>query len=162
MKMDRQKWNGRLDSVSRVIKVTPSALYQAYLNPNALVVWMPPTGMSSTLETFNPIVGGGYKMILTYEGPDITSGKTTANTDVVEATFVKLVEDKKIALSGEFESDDPSFFGKMIMSWYFEEVDEGTKVTIIVENVPDGINKSDHLAGLNSTLDNLEKYVGKQ
>ena len=54
---------------------------------------------------------------------------------------------------------DPKFAGEMIETWYLEEVEAGTKVTIICENVPEGILKEDHDAGLKSTLDNLDIYT---
>ena len=47
----------------------------------------------------------------------------------------------------------------MIMTWYFEEVIQGTKVTIVAENVPIGIKKDDHIDSLNSALENLERFT---
>ena len=58
-----------------------------------------------------------------------------------------------------FNSDNPAFAEDMVMTWYFEEVVLGTKVTIVAENVPEDIKKEDHLDGLNSTLENLGHFV---
>lgn len=150
---------GRIDTVSRIIAASPHALYQAFMNPDSLVQWMPPEGMMGQIDFFRPEVGEGYRMTLTYEETDTTSGKTSANTDTFETTFLELVPDKKIAGSSIFETEDPDVVGKLIMAWYFEEVDEGTKVTLIAENVPVGISKDAHIEGLNSTLDNLALFV---
>lgn len=46
------------------------------------------------------------------------------------------------------------------MTWFFEEVDGATKLTLIAENVPPGIPKAVHIEGLNSTLDNLQDFIG--
>ena len=76
-----------------------------------------------------------------------------------KAFFLELVPDQKIVMAGIFDSDDPKFAGEMIQTWYFEAVDEGTKVIIICENVPEGIGKKDHMTGLNSTLNNLAHFT---
>ncbi|MFC5651153.1 SRPBCC domain-containing protein [Paenibacillus solisilvae] len=59
----------------------------------------------------------------------------------------------------EFESEDPVFAGEMIMTWTVAAVPEGTMVTIVCENVPEGIRKEDHDVGLRSTLENLAVYT---
>jgi len=47
----------------------------------------------------------------------------------------------------------------MTMTWQVTEVDEGTRVDIIADNVPDGIAANDHAAGLASSLVNLAEYL---
>lgn len=150
--------NGRIDTVSRIINAAPSRLYQSFMDPDILVKWMPPPGMTGKIDYFVPKVGGSYRMTLTYEDARSLPGKTSEDTDTVEATFVELVPDKKISGTAVFETEDPDVLGEMLMTWYFEEIDEGTKVTIIVENVPVGIPKAIHIEGLSSTLDNLTRY----
>jgi uncharacterized protein YndB with AHSA1/START domain len=154
---------GRIDTITRIIKASPSSLYQAYMNPDALVQWMPPSGMTAKIENFNPKSGGGYLMTLTYdEIPTKTVGKTTEMTDTIETKFVELVPDKKVVGSGVFESEDSQYADEMFMTWYFEEIEEGTKVTLVVENVPPGIEKAIHIEGLHSTLENLARFVENQ
>lgn len=157
--MEEQPNMGRIDSVSKVIDVSPHTLYEAFMNPDSLAKWLPPEGMRGEIDLFEPHVGGRYRLTLTYEAEHENTGKTTEDSDVSEGTFVELVPDKKIATAGIFDSDDPDFAGNMVMTWYFEEVLEGTKVTIIVENVPEGIKKDDHIDGLASSLENLENFV---
>ena len=154
--------NGRIDTVSRFIAASPTTLYQAFMNPSALVQWMPPQGMTGEIEFFNPEVGKGYRMTLTYEDAHSIPGKTSEHTDTLETTFVELVPNKKIAGTAVFETEDSDIWGELLMTWYFEEREEGTKVTIIVENVPPSILKADYIEGLNSTLDHLEQFVQTQ
>ncbi|WP_042148293.1 SRPBCC domain-containing protein [Paucisalibacillus sp. EB02] len=151
--------NGRIDSASRVILASPQTIYQAFLNPELLVLWLPPKGMSGHIDMFEPRKGGHYCMTLTYELEHSTSGKTSENTDVSRGVFLELVPDKKIVQSVKFDSDNPAFSGEMIQTWYFEAVSEGTKVTIICENVPEGVRKEDHDTGLKSTLENLAIFT---
>lgn len=154
--MNDKTVTGRIDTVSKVIAASPHTLYQAFMDPESLVKWLPPDGMRGEVDLFEPHAGGKYRLILYYEGEQATAGKTTENSDVSEGMFVELVLDMKIVTSGVFESDDPDFKGVMMMTWYFEENLEGTTVTVIAENVPSGIKKDDHINGLTSSLENLE------
>ncbi len=151
--------DGRIDSVSRVLAASPHSLYQAFITPSSLVKWLPPEGMSGQIDDFQPEVGKGYRMTLTYEEPHSISGKTTADADTLETIFTELVPDKKIAGTSVFETEDPDVKGELLLTWYFEELEAGTRVILIVENVPVGIPKAAHIEGLNSTLDNLERFV---
>lgn len=157
--MEDKSKAGRIDTVSKVIAASPHTLYQAFMDPDSLVKWLPPEGMRGEIDLFEPHAGGRYRLILYYEGEELTPGKTTEDSDVSEGTFVELVPDTKIVMSGVFESDEPDFKGVMTMSWYFEENLEGTKVTVIAENVPQGIKKDDHIDGLTSSLENLEYFA---
>jgi len=66
---------------------------------------------------------------------------------------------RSIVQAVEFQSEDPAFAGEMIMTWTLAAVPEGTKVTIVCENVPEGIRKEDHDIGLRSTLENLAIFT---
>lgn len=154
--------NNRIDSASRVIEALSKTIYQAFMNPEKLILWLPPKGMSASIDIFEPHEGGLYSMTLTYGREDSNFGKTSKNTDVTNGKFLELVPDRKISLSVQFDSEDPTFSGEMIQTWFLESVLEGTKVTIICENVPEGIGKEDHDAGLNSTLENLASFTEKQ
>ncbi|TWT01534.1 SRPBCC domain-containing protein [Planomicrobium sp. CPCC 101079] len=153
--------SNRIDSTSRVIEATPKAIYQAFMNPEDLAVWLPPEGMSAHVDVFEPHEGGTYKITLTYETDEVHLGKTSENTDVTQGRFLELVPDTKIVLAGQFDSEDEAFSGEMVQTWYLEAVEEGTKVTIICENVPTGIRKEDHDEGMNSTLENLANFMGQ-
>ena len=157
--MENHSKSGRIDTVSKVIDASPQKLYQAFMDPNSLVKWLPPKGMKGEISLFEPVIGGRFQLTLIYEDEYAVQGKTTANSDALEGTFVELIPNKKIVEAGVFESDDPAFAGNMVMTWYFEEVEQGAKVTIVAENVPKGIKKDDHIDGLNSTLENLGRFV---
>ncbi|MDX8345790.1 SRPBCC family protein [Rossellomorea sp. YZS02] len=157
--MDDAPNNTRIDTASRMISVPPQTVYRSFLNPEDLVSWLPPKGMSGEIEMFDPREGGSFKITLMYETEHSNPGKTTEETDVVQGTFLELVPDKKIVISVKFNSDDPAFSGEMIQKWLLEPNSGGTKVTIICENVPEGIKKEDHDIGLRSTLENLALYT---
>jgi uncharacterized protein YndB with AHSA1/START domain len=151
---------GRTDSAHRVIRAPPGAIYRAFIDPDTLMEWLPPTGMHGKMLAFDPRPGGVYRMVLTrVDGGRGMAGKTTADSDVAEGRFVELVPERRIVQSATFESVDPAFAGMMTLTWTFEPVDSGTKVTITCEDVPPGISKADHDAGLKGSLANLAQLV---
>lgn len=157
MKMnDKSK---RTDTASRNIQVPPQAIYRAYMDPKALVAWLPPKGMEGRIDAFEARVGGIYRMTLTYIGSDHPTGKSSENADVAQGEFLELVPDKRIVQRIVFDSEDPAFAGAMIMTWHLDEVPGGTEVTIVCENVPEGIRQEDHEAGMSSTLANLAAFL---
>ncbi|OZB90129.1 SRPBCC family protein [Paenibacillus sp. XY044] len=160
--MTNRSSNQRIDSASRTIKASPQTIYKAFVDPQALVMWLPPKGMKGRIFEFDPRAGGTYRMSLTYlEKNGTTQGKTSEDTDIVEGRFLELVPDERIVQAVVFESDDPDFAGEMIMTWTLAADPEGTVVTIVCENVPAGIRREDHDVGLRSTLENLALYTEK-
>lgn len=151
--------NRRIDTAVAWIEAPPNRIYQAFLDADELIRWLPPKGMSASATVFEPWIGGAYELILTYEQTDLVSGKTTDQTDVSSGRFVDLVANLKIVQAGAFQTEDPAFAGEMTQTWYLEAFAEGTRVTIVCENVPPGIQKQDHDVGLRSTLDNLARYL---
>ena len=151
--------SGRTDAESRQIAAPTDAIYRALTDPQARIQWLPPQGMTAQLERYDLRVGGGYRMVLTLADPSSGAGKTTADSDVVEGTFVELVEGERVVETTEFESDDPAFAGTMTMTWQLTPVAEGTEVSIVATGVPTGIDPADHATGMQSSLANLAAYV---
>jgi uncharacterized protein YndB with AHSA1/START domain len=150
----------RTDFGSRIIKASPQTIYKAFVDPEALVSWLPTKGMKGHIYEFVAQAGGAYRMSLTYVGTNhSTQGKTSEHTDVVKGRFLEFAPNERIVQLVEFDSEDPVFAGEMIMTWTLAAVPEGTKVTIVCENVPEGIRKEDHDVGLRSTLENLADYT---
>lgn len=156
------KENGkRRDAASKIVPASPSAVYRAFLDPGALVSWLPPEGMEGRIDVFDAREGGTYRMTLTYVASENAVGKTSDNTDVVQGEFLELVADERIVQRIEFEAEDPAFAGAMIMTWSLRAVPEGTEVSIVCENVPEGIRQDEHEEGLSSTLANLAAFLGR-
>jgi uncharacterized protein YndB with AHSA1/START domain len=122
------------------------------------MAWLPPGEMTGRFERFDARPGGSYRMALTYRDASGAPGKTTAESDIVEARFVGIVPGERVTQAVDFVSDDPAYAGTMTMTWGVT-VDAGTRVDIVAEDVPDGISVEDHAAGLASSLMNLAAYV---
>jgi uncharacterized protein YndB with AHSA1/START domain len=134
-------------------------VYAALVDPQALAQWVPPTGMTGRIERFDLRPGGSYRMVLTYTDPSSASGKSSADSDVVDARFVDIVPGSRVVTEVKFVSDDPAFAGPMTMTWQVTAVPGGSRVDITAANVPDGISAADHAAGLASSLANLAGYL---
>ncbi|HEV2516842.1 MAG TPA: SRPBCC family protein [Devosia sp.] len=147
----------RIDTASLIIDAPPAAIYRAFIDPNALLTWLPPDGMTGEMLEFEPRPGGAFRMALHYSVPG--HGKTTEDTDIVESEFAELVPNQRVVQLVRFRSDDPAFAGIMRMVWDLEPADGGTRVIFLAEDVPPGVSKEDHDKGLRSSLQNLARYV---
>jgi uncharacterized protein YndB with AHSA1/START domain len=124
------------------------------------MAWLPPGRMTGRALEYDFREGGRYRIELTYDesaGP--SAGKTTARTDVSTGRFLSVDPGERIVQTVEFESEDPSLAGEMVMTWSFEPVPGGTRVTVTADNVPSGISQADHDAGLRASLENLARYL---
>lgn len=97
----------RTDGASGVVAEAPARVYAALVDTAALVEWLPPGGSTGTFERFDPRPGGPYRLVLTFDPASGARGKATADTDVVEATFVEatfveiVAEDMPSGISAE-------------------------------------------------------------
>lgn len=134
-------------------------VYAALVDPEALTAWLPPDGMRAEFERFEARPGGSYRMVLTYADVSGAPGKTTANSDIVEARFDDIVPYTRVVQAVDFVADDPAYAGTMTMTWEVTAVDGGTRVDLRADDVPDGISAEDHATGLTSSLANLAAYL---
>ena len=147
----------RTDRAQRTIAAPPDRVYAALVDSDALVEWLPPSGMSGRFEWFDARPGGSYRLVLTYDGDG--RGKSTADADVVDGRFVELVPERRVVQAVDFASDDPRFAGTMTMTWEVRAADGGSVVEITASDVPDGISAEDHAAGMASSLENLARHL---
>ena len=146
--------------VSRVMNASREAVYQAFLDQDALATWLPPGSMRGVVHSFDGREGGAFRISLVYpEGDKSTQGKTSESTDSFNGRFVRLIPNERIVWEIEFESADPSFAGKMIVSWMLAPEGNGTDVTVLCENIPPGIRPEDNEAGSRSTLEKLASFL---
>ncbi|WP_368911317.1 SRPBCC family protein [Taklimakanibacter deserti] len=143
-----------------MIKASPSRIYEALLDPAAIVRWRPPKGMTAEVHAFDARPGGRFRMSFIYaERRSGTRGKTSEDADMFEGRFLELVPDRRVVELIEFQSDDPAFAGQMTVTTSLAPVAGGTEVTITCANVPPGISAEDHAVGMASTLANLATYT---
>ena len=115
-------------TASLVIAAPPDLVFAGLIDPDALAAWLPPAGMSGRFEHFDARPGGSYCMVLTFADDSSTSGKATAVSDIVDATFVDIVPDVRVVQAVTFVSDDPALVGTMTMNSRLPQP-TGTRVT---------------------------------
>lgn len=142
-----------------MIHASPATIYRAFANMKALECWLPPEGMTGRILAFDFREGGSYRMILSYNEPDHSPGKTSKHTDEVEVRFLKLIAHERIEQEVAFNSENSQFSGAMKITWIFTAARAGTEVTVRCENVPVGIRPEAHEAGLMSSLENLARFA---
>jgi uncharacterized protein YndB with AHSA1/START domain len=113
----------------RVLRTTPDRLYRAFLDPEAMVKWLPPHGFTGKMHSMDPRVGGRYKMSFT----NFTSGKSHS----FGGEYLELVPGQRLRWTDRF--DDPSLPGEMTVTVSLKKVSVGTEVNIVQEGIPDVI-----------------------
>jgi uncharacterized protein YndB with AHSA1/START domain len=143
---------------SRIIKARPDELYAAFMDPAALVAWLPPGNMTGEIHEFDGRVGGGYRMSLFYP-PDEHAfrGKTSDREDRVAVRFLELETARRIVEAVTFDATDPDLAGEMTIVVTFEEVSGGTEVAFHCTNLPPGLRPEDNEAGSRLSLEQLAR-----
>jgi uncharacterized protein YndB with AHSA1/START domain len=113
----------------RVLRTTPERLYRAFIDPDAMVKWLPPNGFTGKVHHMDPRVGGTYKMSFT----NLTSGKSHA----FGGNYLELVPHERLRWTDRF--DDPNLPGEMTVTVSLKKVSVGTEMTITQEGIPDVI-----------------------
>lgn len=143
---------------SRVIGARREEVYEAFVDPDALVAWLPPAEMTGVIHEFDARVGGGYRMSLFYPATERTfRGKTSDKEDMVNVRFVELAPPRRIVEAVSFVTTDPAYFGEMTLTATFEEVSGGTEVTLVFENLPPGLRAEDNETGSRLSLEQLAR-----
>lgn len=140
------------------IKAPRAQVYRALIDPQAIATWMVPDGMTSQVHTFEAWEGGNFRISLTYVDPT-TTGKSSEQTDTYHGHFVNLVPDEQVIEVMEFETADPTMQGEMIVTFTLTDVDEGTALLAVHDQVPPGIAPADNELGWRMSLDKLAALV---
>ncbi|MBI2214703.1 MAG: SRPBCC family protein [Acidobacteria bacterium] len=113
----------------RVLRATPERVYRAFLDPYALVKWLPPHGFTGTIHELNAAVGGSYRMSFT----NFTSG----NSHSFGGKYLELVPNERIRHTDSF--DDPNLPGEMVTTISLKAVFCGTELSVVQEGIPEAI-----------------------
>jgi len=133
----------------RVLRTTPERLYRAFLDPDAMVKWLPPNGFTAKVHHMDPRVGGTYKMSFT--------NFSTGNGHSFGGEYLELVPGELIRWNDRF--DDPSMSGEMRVTVRLKKVSVGTDVTIVQEGIPDAIPPDGCHLGWQESLTLLAQLV---
>ncbi len=133
----------------RVLRATPERVYRAFLDPDAMVKWLPPNGFTGKVHHVDAKVGGTYKMSFT--------NFSTGSSHSFGGKYLELVPNERIRNTDVF--DDPNMPGEMITTVVLRKVFCGTEVSITQEGIPDMIPPEACYLGWQESLVLLAKLV---
>jgi uncharacterized protein YndB with AHSA1/START domain len=133
----------------RVIRAAPEKIYKAFLDPDAMVKWLPPNGFTARVHQMDAKVGGSYKMSFT----NFTTGKSHS----FGGKYVELTPHERIRYTDKF--DDPNLPGEMKATITLKPVSCGTELNIVQEGVPTVIPTEACYLGWQESLTLLAKLV---
>ena len=113
----------------RVLRTTPEKVYRAFLDPDAMVKWLPPHGFTGKVHHLDATVGGTFKMSFT----NFTSG----HGHTFGGEYLELVPNERIRHTDKF--DDPNLPGEMQVTVTLKAVFCGTELNIVQEGIPSAI-----------------------
>ena len=143
---------------SRLIPAAPDAVWDALMDPKALVDWLPPGDMTGQMHAFDGRVGGGFEMSLFYPDDDgAAEGKTAAREDRTRVRFKTLEKGHKIVWAVLFATDDPTLKSEMTMTITLQAAEGGTRVALVSQNLPVGLKPADNAEGSRQSLEKLAR-----
>jgi|SRR6185503_12600042 uncharacterized protein YndB with AHSA1/START domain len=113
----------------RVLKAPPERIYRAFLDPEAMVKWLPPHGFTGKVHQLDAKVGGTYKMSF----KNFSSG----NSHSFGGSYLELVPNERIRHTDKF--DDPNLPGEMQVTVTLKAVSCGTELNVVQEGIPSAI-----------------------
>lgn len=133
----------------RVLRAAPERVYRAFIDPDAMVKWLPPNGFTARIDSMDARVGGSYRMSFT--------NFTTGTSHSFGGKYVELVPHERIRYTDAF--DDPNLPGAMDVTILLTPVSCGTELSITQEGVPDVIPAEACYLGWQESLILLAKLV---
>lgn len=136
-------------TLHRVLRAPAERVYRAFIDPAAMVKWLPPNGFTGTVHSMDARVGGSYRMSFTNFG----SGKSQA----FGGTYLELVPGEKLRYNDQFE--DSSLPGTMEVTVTLKPGLVGTDMHIVQQGIPDVIPVEFCYLGWQESLTLLAKLV---
>jgi uncharacterized protein YndB with AHSA1/START domain len=133
----------------RVFRAKPDRVYRAFIDPDAMVKWLPPNGFTGKIHEMDPRVGGSYRMSFT--------NFTTGSSHSFGGEYVELVPGELLRYVDRF--DDPNLPGEMNVTVALKKVSVGTEVNITQEGIPDVIPAEACYLGWQESLTLLAQLV---
>lgn len=113
----------------RVLRAKPEKVYRAFLDPEAMVKWLPPHGFTAKVHHMDAKVGGTYRMSFT--------NFSTGSSHSFGGTYLELTPHERIRYTDRF--DNPGLPGEMQTTIALKEVFCGTELHITQEGIPAAI-----------------------
>ena len=113
----------------RVLRAPPERVFRAFVDPQAMVKWLPPNGFTAEVHSMDARVGGTYRMSFT----NFSGGGSHS----FGGRYVEIAEGERLRYTDAF--DDPNLPGTMMTTIEFRKVAVGTDLSIVQEGIPEAI-----------------------
>lgn len=133
----------------RVLRAPAERVYRAFLDPAAMVKWLPPHGFTGEVHEMDARVGGAYRMSFTNFG--------TGKRESFGGRYLELAPYERIRYVDRF--DDPALAGEMPITITLRKVDCGTELEIVQEGIPPAIPVESCYLGWQESLAALAQLV---
>lgn len=120
---------GNTVKLHRILKAKPERVYRAFIDPEAMVKWLPPYGFTGKVHQSNVRVDGVYRMSFT--------NFSTGRIESFSGVYRELRLNELIRYTDRF--DDPGMPGEIQMTVNLKEVMGGTELSITQEGIPSAI-----------------------
>jgi len=135
--------------LQRVLRAPTERIYRAFLDPDAMVKWLPPNGFTGRVHHLEAKVGGTYKMSFT----NFTAGHSHS----FGGEYLELIPNERIRHTDTF--DDPNLPGVMQTTISLKPVSCGTELNVVQEGIPAAIPPEACYLGWQESLMLLAKLV---
>lgn len=133
----------------RVLRATPERVYRAFVEPDAMVRWLPPYGFTCRVDRLDARVGGKYHASFT----NFSSGKSHA----FGGEYREVVPNERIRYTDRF--DDPNLPGEMETTVTLRAVSTGTELNVTQSGIPEMIPAEMCYLGWQESLEQLARLV---
>jgi uncharacterized protein YndB with AHSA1/START domain len=115
--------------MQRVLRAPPERVYRAFIDPDALVRWLPPYGFTGKVHQMDARVGGSHHLSFT--------NFSTGSGHSFGGKYLELTPYERIRYSDRF--DDPNLTGEMLVTVTLRKIMCGTELSIVQEGIPAAI-----------------------
>jgi uncharacterized protein YndB with AHSA1/START domain len=141
--------SSRTVRLHRVLRAPPSRVYRAFLEPDAVVRWLPPYGFTCTVHALDARVGGRFRMSFTNFG--------SGGSHAFGGEYLELEPNERIRHTDVF--DDPNLPGTIEVTIVLKAVSCGTELRIEQANIPAPIPLETCHLGWQASLEQLARLV---
>jgi uncharacterized protein YndB with AHSA1/START domain len=113
----------------RVFRAPAERVFRAFIDPDAMVKWLPPHGFTGRVHEMDARVGGGYRMSFT----QLSNGQSHS----FGGHFLDLLPTQLLRHTDCFDAAELP--GQMVTTIRFTTVSVGTEVNIEQAGIPDPI-----------------------
>ena len=133
----------------RVFTAPVEKVFKAFVDADAMALWLPPYGFVCKVHSLEAKVGGSYKMSFT--------NFTTGSSHSFGGEYIEIIPNELLKYTDKF--DDPNLPGQMITTIQLKSVVCGTELTATQEGIPEAIPTEMCYLGWQESLDKLKRLV---